>query len=468
MVRPLTWRNINAPQSNPATALGVGVGAFGEARKGFRDLTDFTQDQTDREDERRSNAHIRAALEGNPLPGDNRVNPLDVLKATQSQGRFESDELTARLNQAGQGLENQRSTAELDVFDVNQTANLEGKRASTEASIASTERNRAQVAAIQGTEKRRAASETKMRTVEQRWAAIASDNEAEQENEIQNALGLLRENNPGITDTEVQNALENSIRPAVQARAQQQREQQALTFEADTIKDLGLTKAEWEATTPGGAISGARQLQSEQTAIRRSESKKATEAARTQAEAAASGKFENLIPSGDGFRVANKEEARRNKVSITKSAAVNQVASANRIELNGADQNKALEILQIVGGNRQVFDDAIRSGVSTNYELIGPNFPEITNNGWTTIRRVAKQLASSMRAAGSDLSKAQSRSPGAAGGIQEIVAALTSERNDNIFLASPEGQAQQAQEQAARDEQARIDQSFDYSSFYGR
>jgi hypothetical protein len=469
MVQQPNWRTINAPQANPASALGVAGGLFQGGGRGFETFASQMKTKVDEADERRLNEHIQAALAGKPLAPDSRVDPTAIQEAVQSQEKFKSDELSASMTRTIQGITGAKGAKELSVFDVNQTAKLEGLRAGTDADIATTERNRAQVAAIQGTEKRRQASETRMKTVEQRWAQLASDNEAGQVAKKEEALGLLRENNPGITDAEVNDAWENVIRPSIQANAQADREAQALSFEAETISELGLSRAEWEATSPGSMITGYKDLAAEQTAKRRSEATEQAEYEREAAGQAAKGKLENLIPSGDGFRVVrDKDEASRNKLKISANSAKNQISSRHRVELSASDEGRALDVLQIVGGNKAVFDEVIRAGITTNWEFIGSNFPEITSNGWKKIFTAANTAANGLRAAGTQLQKEQSKSTSGAQSVEQLIGALTETRKDEQWKASPEGQAALANKKAEADAARVANATFDYDALYNR
>lgn len=467
MAKPITWRNIAGPNfggtSSPSSA-------FAAAGKGFATLNEQLRERETLEDQRRTNEAISAALSGGPrTSGDRRVD-AEALRSSVASQDLTASRLTGEgLAQELTGVQTDQAEVELEAFPKAEAARLAESAAKTDAALARTAESRANVASLAKSDRERDESNARMKGVEQRWAAIASDDEAAQLGQKEEALGLLRENNPGITDAEVEEIWSTSMAPQMQARAQADRESQLLTFEADELAKGDLSRAEWEATTPGGRSVSGRAFADERASKRRSVAQEQETWERKAAGEAAKGKFENLVPTSSGFRVVgDKQEADRNSISITQNAAVNQAASGNRLELTSTkDKGKAFEVLQMVGGNKAVYDDVMRAGVTSDWHIVGGPTNEVTDNGWKKIFKAARTMKRGLEAAGTKLQKEQVQRAASLNSMTEMVRGLTEERKDRIWKASPEGQAAIAEEQRIREEEAKADEVFDYAALYG-
>jgi hypothetical protein len=436
MARPITWKTINAPQSNPASALSVASGAFEGAGRGFKTFSDQMLAGVERQNEERTNAHIRAALEGNPLPADSRVDPTAVQDAVQKQDKFKSDELTAIMTRTGQGLTQAKQGKELSVFDENQQAELEGLRAGTASERQDIALSKAQLGAVQGQERDRKENKAKREEIDRGWYSILDESVKRQEGQVETILGQIREQNPTITDAEIETIRRDDVMPMIQAKAAEEQGAQALTYEAEVRSRLSPDAATFNASSFGDTLTQQRQASQKDASEGKFAAKKQATKERGWAQDAADGDLTKMIPTSTGFRaITSAGEGERNAIPVKNAKGVAAyMKSQHRVELDDDELQLAHQALQSLGGNKRAFEELISGEVITKDNWFWFTGDHETVENWKAIRKAAGTAGRAMRAEATRLAKEAKRTAPGALSAEDMGKRLASDIANSRFV----------------------------------
>jgi hypothetical protein len=414
--------------------LGVASGAFGSARQGFESFSEQMQAGVTRQNEERTNAHIRAALEGNPLPADSRVDPTAVQDAVEQQKKAKSDELSAIMIRTGQGISQAKDTKELSVFDERFTAEMEGEAASTARDVQGTATDAARLTAIQGQESRRASSQAKSEEIDRGWSAILDDSIKRQEGEVEGILGRLREKDPTITDRELDRIRRDEIMPQIRTRAAQEQGEQAISYEAEVRSRLAPDAATFDNTTFGQITANQRGLAQKDASEGRHEEKAQAKRERAWAVEAENGDMTKMIPTSTGFRtITTAGEGERNSIPVKNAKGVaSYMKSRHRVELDDEELQLAYKALQAVGGNKRAFEALLEVKTKDKWFWFTGDYESVDN--WKDVLKAAGSAGTSMRAEATRLGKEATRVSPSALSAEDFTDRLVNEIADSRFL----------------------------------
>jgi hypothetical protein len=380
MAKLPTWRNINAPNFTNS-GIAAAIGAFTRGGQGFNEFADQMSDRVDLEDERLTNEHITAALAGNPLPSNRRVDQAALQSEIQADAKQQDDFLTSKLTRTGLRTTNDQALLDLEQDPALFNADIAESKAATARYQAEGDLAGYQL----GLEKVRYAEQRRddaaIQDIETGYLQRSQDAYQKDLARKPEYIKEIKRTNPDWSDAQVEDHFTRVIQPNLYASSRKDLANSRAYFEQVRIKYPHLTDAQLQETTLGRQIAT---VEGEEAAFNTARRNRASELQtftdKLETEASVGASSLGVLYTPQGMTTATTEsEVKANTLKLGKGDVSGYLNNTLGLSIDDDNREKALQILDAVGGNKSAFDSIMREygDVTSKY---GPAFLGLGGN----------------------------------------------------------------------------------------
>jgi len=395
MATPITWRNVSAPQANPAGALGVASGAFGGAARTALERVKSIREGKDRDQADLTNQALSSLIADGEITSDELANLPEGVDTGSIIEAFNTDRVNrANIAQSGartdllgqQSIKATRENSPEFLADEKAFRDQEFENTQLTTQLRQDELNLRK--SLLSKEVKSAEGRTAVNSL---WASTQTQNERLIDDRINGFVTQWDSQNPDATP-EQRSRYVQSVNDSRQAWVADAQAAALPGLYQQALRDYPyLTPADISSTEVGRLTDDARAISLEGA----KELSRLNVARKAMAKKTSDGQLWNMVGGPDNWTLTDSVEAgKRNRLKSTE--AVGYITSNFGVSDfdSGENKGKAASILRQVGGNKEAFHAVFDNSTVINSDGAFTFSDKIR---WDEADTLARQYGNSLR-----------------------------------------------------------------------